>query len=251
MEPTNLIEWRNRTVGDVVAEDYRRAAIFKRFGIDFCCGGGLTVEAACERKGIDYQEVAQALLAFDSAGSGTTEPDPRSWSPDFLCDYIVNVHHRYVREHLPTLVQFSHKVARVHGKDHPELIEMADLVEALREDLQQHMMKEEQVLFPYVKALVAARIQEVPVNPPPFGSVRNPIRVMEHEHDRAGELMKHLRTLSDNFTPPEHACNTYRALFALLEAFEADLHRHVHLENNILFPEAARLEQELIGPAEA
>lgn len=239
------MNFAQRSVGEVVAEDYRRAAVFKRFGIDFCCGGGRSVAAACEKKGVAYEELERALVAAEPSRSGTGHPDPRGWDLDFLADYIVNVHHGYVRENLPVLLQFSGKVARVHGSARPELVEIARLVEELAAELEAHMAKEEHVLFPHIRTMVAARKGAAPVEQPAFGTVQNPIRAMEHEHDRAGELMRRLRELSGDFTPPADACNTYRATFAKLEEFEEDLHRHVHLENNLLFPRAASLEQEL------
>ena len=239
-----IADFTRMTIGEIVAEDYRRATIFKRFGIDFCCGGGKTVAETCEKKGISPTELEEALLRVSDTGS-SRDADARTWDLDFLADYIVNVHHRYVRENLPPLVQFATKVARVHGDAHPELHEIAELTLRLAADMEEHMAKEEQVLFPYVKALVNASRLEVAPSRVPFGTIRNPIMMMEHEHDDAGNIMKRLRELSNDFTPPEYACNTYRATFATLEDFESDLHRHVHLENNILFPRATALEDEL------
>lgn len=240
-------DFRHRPVGEVVAEDYRLAAVFKRFGIDFCCGGGRTVQAACDKKGVTYEELEQALLFAKPPRDGAHLPDPRGWDLGFLADFIVNVHHRYVRESLPVLLQFATKVARVHGDDQPELVEIAILVEELAEELEGHLAKEERVLFPFIKELVAAQDRSVPPEPAPFGTVRVPIRAMEHEHDHAGTLMRRIRELSNDFTPPEGACATYRGLFAKLEEFEEDLHRHVHLENNVLFPRASALETTLPG----
>lgn len=245
MEAVHRTHFASRTVGDVVAEDFRRGAVFKRFGIDFCCGGGKTVQAACEAKGVSYEALEAALLAPSPAEQAAGQVDPRAWDLAFLADYIVNVHHQYVRETLPVLRAFTSKVARVHGNGNPELVEIARLFDELAAEMEQHLLKEERVLFPYVKELAAARRGEAVDLRPPFGSVRNPIRAMEHEHDHAGALMAQIRTLSSDYTPPEYACNTYRAAFAKLEEFEEDLHRHVHLENNILFPRAEVLEEEL------
>lgn len=232
-----------RKVGDVVAEDYKLGAIFKRFGIDFCCGGGITVEKACAKKGVDVAELEQALYSASHSRSAAGPGDPRQWKPDFLADYIVNVHHQYVRENIPVLLQFSQKVAKVHGGARPELIEIAKRTMELADELHAHLQKEEEVLFPYVKALVASQ-QNGETAAKTFDSVEEPIALMEEEHDRAGTLMLEIRELSDDFTPPEWACNTYRALYAKLEEFEEDLHRHVHLENNILFPATRRLDTE-------
>jgi regulator of cell morphogenesis and NO signaling len=235
------MELKDRTIGELVAEDYRRATVFKKHGIDFCCGGGKTLEAACRKRGIDLLDMRSAL---EHAESGRTIDSARvsSWSPDFLADFIVNEHHAYVRESMPLLREFAFKVARVHGEANPEVIQIAEIFDGLAAEMEEHMRKEERVLFPYVKEMVKTAVETQPASPPPFGSVENPIRMMEHEHDRAGAAMREIRSLSCDFTPPEHACNTYRVLYAKLEEFEDDLHRHVHLENNILFPKILAME---------
>lgn len=230
-----------RPIGELVAEDYRLAGVFKQYGIDFCCGGGRTVRAACEKKGLPVDDVVRALQAATEQGP-PSDLRPDTWEVDFLADYIVNVHHRYVRENIPLLEEFTRKVARVHGAAHPELIEIAALFAEVADELSAHMEKEEAVLFPHIRSLVAARRAQAAAAAPAFGTVRNPIRVMEHEHDRAGELMRAIRSLAGDFTPPSDACNTYRVTYAKLDEFESDLHRHVHLENNILFPKAVALE---------
>lgn len=234
----------NRTIGDLVAEDYRRATVFKQHGIDFCCGGGKTLEAACAKKGVALGDMQRALEAAEEK-SAPESMRPAAWSPDFLADYIVNEHHTYVRESIPILGEFTQKVARVHGNGNPEVIEIARRFEEVAREMSQHMMKEEKVLFPHIKELATATKTHRDPAKPAFGTVRNPIQMMEHEHDQAGALMREIRRLSGNFTPPEHACATWRVSYAKLEEFEDDLHRHVHLENNILFPKAAALEDEL------
>ncbi|HMB93856.1 MAG TPA: iron-sulfur cluster repair di-iron protein [Rhodothermales bacterium] len=235
----------HRTVGELVAEDYRKAEVFKRYGIDFCCGGGRTVQDACAKKGVDYEELASSLRTV--AASERTAPalNFKEWDPGFLADYIVNIHHVYVRENLPLLKQFTTKVARVHGEAHPEVVEIARLFDELAQELDQHMIKEETVLFPHVKRLTTAYKQGTTLTSPPFGTVQNPIRMMEHEHDQAGAIMHEIRRLSNDFTPPEGACTTYRVTYAKLQEFEDDLHQHVHLENNILFPKTAALESKV------
>lgn len=237
--------YKERTVGDVVKEDYSSAVVFKRFGIDFCCGGGRSIETACAKAGVEYEELERALRA--AAGSRNGEPDPTGWELDFLSDYIVNQHHSYVRENLPVLEQFTAKLARVHGERHPELKDIAALVTALSAEMEQHMFKEERILFPYIAVLVKAKKEGGNPGHPPFGTVRNPIRAMEHEHDHAGALMKQIRELSGDYVPPEDACTTYRVAYAKLEEFEQDLHRHVHLENNILFPGATEIEETTVA----
>jgi regulator of cell morphogenesis and NO signaling len=234
-------EWGERAVGDVVAEDYRRASVFKVFGIDFCCGGDRTVRAACEKVGADYEAVAQALSGV--AAEPEAEPDPGSLDLDELVDHIIDVHHAYVRASMPVLRDFSTKVARVHGGRHPELNEIRDLVGELATELMRHMDLEEAVLFPRIAALDTVDLDGV------HGGVRDVTQPLEDDHDRAGELVRRLRSLSDGFTPPEDACATYRATYAKLAEFEEDLHRHVHLENNVLFPRAAAMEEALAHPS--
>ena len=223
-----------RLVGDLVAEDYRRAAALKRFGIDFCCGGRVPLGDACRKKGVSLDEVAEALAASDAHGAA---PLPRvdAWAPGFLADYVVNEHHTYVRESLPVLRAFTEKVARVHGAERPELVEIARLFGALAAELETHMASEEDVVFPAIKTLEGGTASDGP-------ALRDLVGDMEAEHDEAGRLMAEIRRLSDDYTPPEGACNTYRAAFAKLEEFEDDLHRHVHLENHVLFPKALALE---------
>lgn len=226
-----------RTIGEVVAEDYARAAVFKRLGIDFCCGGNRTVGAACEQAGVRLDLLQEALAGADRKARGW--PDPRGWDPAFLANYIVEVHHRYVRETLPVLAQFAHKVARVHGDRRPELHRIRDLVDALAAEMELHMADEEENVFPRIAALVAARKEGAPAD---GGGLQGPITALEHDHDHAGDLMRQLRELSDGYSPPTMACATYRATYAKLSEFEDDLHRHVHLENNVLFPQVLALE---------
>lgn len=238
-------ELRHRRVGEVVAEDFRRASAFKRFGIDFCCGGGRTVEAACEAAGVDYSALERELVSATLPRSGP-DSDVRSWSPVLLANHIVDVHHLYVRDTLPVLREFAVKVAKVHGGERPELDEIRDLVEELADAMEIHMREEEDVVFPYIQELAREdRAGEAADGP----AVRREssadlLRAMEEDHAHAGESMARIRELTEGFTPPDWACNTYRALFAKLEEFEEDLHRHVHLENHVLFPMAERLERE-------
>jgi len=236
----------HETIGNLVAQDYRRATVFKRHGIDFCCGGGKTLESVCASKGLSVDDLKGELAQAENR----THDDsirPSGWSADFLADYIVNQHHAYVRDSLPLLKEFSRKVSRVHGHANPEVTEIDDRVQQLSAELLSHMQKEEMILFPYVKELVNAEKNGGVQGRPAFGTVQNPIRMMEEEHDHAGSLMREIRALSSDYTPPEHACNTYRVLYAKLEEFEEDLHRHIHLENNVLFPKALELENTLVA----
>lgn len=234
------------TIGELVAADYRKAEVFRKFGIDYCCGGKRSVEEACRKKGIDVHAVKKELADIEAKGK-TIHQDYNKWGLDFLADYIVATHHRYVAESLPMLYELSAKVARVHGGRHPETVDIARYFDAVAQELQMHMPKEERILFPYIKQLAAARRDGTTAARPPFGTIANPIRMMEAEHESAGGSMEEIRRLSDAFTPPEDACMSYRVLYAKLNEFEQDLHQHIHLENNILFPKAVEMETELMG----
>ena len=230
------------SLGDIVAADYRAAGVFNRLGLDFCCGGKRTFGEACAAARLDPGAVA-AELAKLSAMSGADDVPDVSWPVEALAHYIVSRHHAYVRRQLPFISGHLAKLVAVHGERHPELQLIADHFAVLSLELQTHMMKEEQVLFPFIKQL------EVADKTPEFtcGSVENPIRVMEAEHDSAGAALAKLRLLNDDYRAPADACNTYRAMLDGLARLEADMHTHVHLENNILFPRAAARESLLEG----
>lgn len=231
------------TVAEVVANDYRTAEIFKKHGIDFCCGGKKTIEKVCTEKGVDYNTLVAEIEAICKAPKENTKSF-NDWSLTFLVDYIEQVHHQYVNNNLSLITEFAEKVARVHGVHNPETADIAKLWDSVVADLTMHMSKEEQVLFPYIRNLEKYSKGETMKFPSsPFGTVKNPIQMMEHEHDLAGNLMKHIEALSNGFNPPAHACNTYRVLYAKLKEFQDDLHAHVHLENNILFPKAEVMEE--------
>lgn len=234
------------SIGELVASDYRKAEVFSKFGLDFCCGGKKSIKEACEEKGLDTVEVERALKAVEDEPQ-SNETDVSNWELDFLADYIVNTHHKYVENALPMLDEFSSKVARVHGNSHPEVVLIAEHYNLVANELRAHMPKEEQILFPYIKEMVAAKKQGTDLNPAGFGSIANPIKMMEDEHTSAGENMEKIRDLSSDFTLPEDACSSYGVLFGKLEEFEKDLHRHIHLENNVLFKKAIELEKELLG----
>lgn len=235
---------KDNTVGEIVVKNIKAAHVFKKHGIDFCCGGGISIEKACAKYNVAFSILEEELDTLDQA---LPMYNYKSWKLDFLIDHIINVHHTYVNENIPMMFQYAEKVARVHGQNHPELLEIFSLVEAVVQELNMHLQKEENVLFPYVKMLVRAKEAGVMPDKAHFGTVQNPIRMMESEHDGAGDVFKTIAKLSDNFTPPQDACNTYRALFSKMQEFEQDLHQHIHLENNILFPKAIELEQEVFA----
>jgi len=223
-----------RTVGEVVAEDFARAAVFAEFGIDFCCGGDRPLAQACAEAGVAPDALRKALAAVGPADP--SRPDPRGWSLGRLANHIEQVHHAYVRRTLPRLRQWTAKISEVHGRRHPELLEIERLVGQLGEELHAHMSDEETRLFPQV-ATLDARAESGGSDPAAAGAGVL-VEALEDDHERAGDLTRRIRTLANDFVPPADACSTYAATYTLLQEFEADLHRHVHLENNILFPQA-------------
>ncbi|HEY4799867.1 MAG TPA: iron-sulfur cluster repair di-iron protein [Bacteroidia bacterium] len=234
------------TIGEVVAKDIRKAEIFKRNGIDFCCGGKKTIQQACEEAGVEEQKLMAELNKTAVAGQAPSM-DFDSWSIEFLADYILNTHHVYVKSNIPLILELANKVANRHGDAHPETREVLAAFTQLANEMVQHMRKEEHILFPYIKQLTEIKKQDQKMAKSQFGSILNPIGMMEHEHEGAGNLLKLLARLTGNYTPPAEACNSYRLLYSKLQEFEADLHQHVHLENNILFPKSANLENELLS----
>ena len=230
------------TIREIVRNDHRAAAVFEKHAIDFCCGGNKTLESVCEQKGIDPAMLVRELRLVEAAsGSGYFRPD--QWDPDVLADFIVNTHHRYVRRMLPQIRAHLAKLVSVHGMNHPELSAIAGRFEEVAGELTHHMQKEEVVLFPAIKTLVTLSAREQATRQAPF-SIRRPIEMMEAEHQTAGDALTFIRTTSGDFVPPADACETYRVTYRELEDFERDLHQHVHLENNILFPKAIALEDD-------
>jgi regulator of cell morphogenesis and NO signaling len=228
------------TVGEIVATDFRAAAVFERFGIDFCCGGRQVLTDACTGASVNPDDVVRALEALPQVAEGATD-DVNQWPLDRLIDHIISTHHAYVRSAVPTITRYLVKLADGHGARHGTLATVATSFDALARDLGQHMMKEEQVLFPYIRelAMTAAGGRHVRS---PFGTVENPIRMMEREHRQADDTLDIIRQLTNDYVAPASSCANYGVCMAELERFERDLHRHVHLENNVLFPKAIALE---------
>jgi len=222
-------------VGKIVAADFRTAGVFEQFGIDFCCGGRQSVAEACEAAAVDPEVVVEALRALPPADAHDDSHVTR-WPLDRLIDHIVTTHHTYVRSALPTIARHLSKLIRVHGSRHPELAWIAASFDELGRDLLQHVVKEERILFPFIRE-IAARDGNGR-SAVPFETVENPIRVMEQEHRDAGDAIRLIRAMTSGYTPPPDGCTTYRVCFEEMAAFERDLHRHVHLEENVLFPAA-------------
>lgn len=228
--------------GDWVAQYPQTARTLEELQIDYCCGGDRSLAEACDEQGLDADAVAARLADAASQSSAEMQPDWTTDSPTTLCDHIEATHHAFLRQELPRLTQLVEKVADVHGDNHAELHQLRAVFAELRAELEPHMMKEEQVLFPAIRQLEqAASAPQFP-----FGTVANPIRMMEHEHDIAGNALKRIRNLTADFTPLDDACNTCRVMLDGLQKLEADLHQHIHKENNILFPMAQRLNSELL-----
>jgi regulator of cell morphogenesis and NO signaling len=222
----------DRTVGEIVAENPSQARVFQAFGIDFCCQGGRTLSEACTLKGIGIESVIEQLEAA-SAEKTPPEHNPALLPPVELIRHIVSRHHTYLKSELPRLHAMAERVANVHGGHTPSLVEVFGVFQAMAEELDGHMMKEEHILFPAIEALCAGNGAVMPLD--------GPVACMLREHDDAGEALARMRELTHGFTPPPEACNTYRALFAGLAELEEDLHRHIHLENSVLFPQAMKL----------
>jgi len=235
----------NTRVGELVAQRPGRSRVFERLGIDYCCGGKTPLDRACREKGLDVDNVLREIAVSDDE---THEEDRIDWNQvpmGDLADHIVGVHHGYLRRELPRLAALMEKLVAAHGTRHPELTEVRDTVLSLKDELDSHMLKEEMVLFPIVKQLQTA------TSMPSFhcGSVNNPIFVMMHEHEDTGNALARLRSLTHGYQAPADACETYRATLAGLAALEADLHSHIHKENEILFPRARAAEAALCAGA--
>jgi regulator of cell morphogenesis and NO signaling len=235
-----------KKVGQVVADDFRAAAVFEKYGIDFCCKGNITVDEACESKHIMTEDVMRELKMLLS--TDTTQPaDYKTWNPVVLADHILENHHRYITEKTPLILQYLAKLADKHGGRHPELLEVNRLFTESAAALASHMKKEELILFPWIKKLAEYTLDQGQDMATPQGRIRNPIEMMMHEHDDEGERFKTISAITNQYQPPSDACNTYKVTYAMLQEFETDLHLHIHLENNILFPKASEMERELMN----
>lgn len=231
----------NSTVGDLAAESLGAVRVFEKYGIDYCCGGKRPLGDVCREKEISAESVLREL--DDAAQQSANETDWNRATLRDLIRHIVGTHHEYLKLELPHIDARLAKVLAVHGEHDADVLRpLQGLFITLREELELHLHKEEQMLFPVIEAYESAVAAGRPLPPTPLGTVTNPIHVMEHEHDSAGDVVERMRKVTSGFTPPLHACTTYRALFESLAQLESDLHRHVHLENNVLFPRAAALE---------
>ncbi|MDD4991943.1 MAG: iron-sulfur cluster repair di-iron protein [Paludibacter sp.] len=226
--------YKDINIGEIVTRDFRAAEIFKNAGIDFCCGGNQSLEQACKEKNLDSSILETELAKLENTTVNALH-NFNEWNLDFLCDYIVNTHHKTVLKLLPQLTVYTQKIAQVHGPHHQELIAIANLFDKINEELLQHLRNEEEVLFPAIKELLNSNSAEAKA------TIISEITRMKGEHEFAGGAMDKINVLSDNYSVPADGCSTYQVAYKLLEQFEDDLHIHVHLENNILYPKALKL----------
>ena len=235
-----------KKVGEVVAADYRAAAVFQKYGIDFCCKGNISIDEACSRQNLMTEDVMRDLKIL-FASDNNHPADYQSWRPAFLADFIVETHHRYVQEKTPVILSYLAKLCQKHGGRHPELLEINKLFSDSATELAKKIKKEEQILFPRIRNLATMNADGPQDHLVTSSSLNAPIKVMMHEHDNEGERFKKIDILTDHYQPPADACNTYKVTYSLLQEFENDLHLHIHLENNILFPKAVQMEKELMN----
>jgi regulator of cell morphogenesis and NO signaling len=233
-----------KTVRELALEKPGATRVFEKLGIDYCCGGNKPLDEACQAANLRIDEVLQALEQGEKSASAVrAEHNSQTEALADLIAHIQNTHHKYTREEIGRLGPLFHKVCSVHGKNHPELLQIRTLFQGLAQELTTHMMKEEMVLFPYVIRMEEAAIAHEPIMPAPFGTVQNPVSMMEHEHESAGNALRAMREASNAYVAPADACVSYQTLYQAVADFEGDLHQHIHLENNILFPRAVAMEK--------
>jgi regulator of cell morphogenesis and NO signaling len=229
-----------KTIGEIVAQDYRAAAVFEKYGIDFCCGGQTLLTTACQTKNLDLKSVQREIETVKK------EPLQRNrnyaaWSLSFLADYIVNTHHAYLNEEMGPIGSYLHKIVDVHGGNHPGLTLIAAIFDKITSDMKQHLREEEEFLFPAIKRVEAATNSASKPQDTDCEVIKTSLEKLCHEHEEIGDAVHEIRHLSKDYAIPEDACNTFALTYRRLKEFENDLHRHVHLENNILFLKAEQL----------
>lgn len=233
------------SLAQIVNSNHKAASVFEKYHLDFCCKGKRSLEQACTEQQLTVSQITGELENLFANEGNTKAIDFEKMNLTQLCDYIVQTHHAYVKNEMPQIYAYLEKVSSKHGERHPELYKIFQTFAAVKEEMEGHMNKEELLLFPRIKELQKIAADENGNLQLNITYVQSPITVMEQEHEHAGTLLNDIRTLSNDYTPPQDACTTYRLCFAALKAFELDLHQHVHLENNILFPKAIRMFGEL------
>jgi regulator of cell morphogenesis and NO signaling len=229
-----------QTIGDFVAKDYRTAEVFEKYGIDFCCGGKVELAAACKEKGIEMDRLLQDLEQSASLPIDRSQ-NYAAWELPFLADYIVNTHHAYLKENTGSIAAYTHKIAEVHGAHHPEVIEIAAIFDKIAADLALHLREEEELLFPAIRKISALSKTGAAGEAHEIETLRESLQTLTHEHDEIGAAIHAIRHLANDYAIPADVCNTFVVTYNKLREFEDDLHKHVHLENNILFLKAAKL----------
>jgi regulator of cell morphogenesis and NO signaling len=238
--------YTNKTVSEIVRNDYRTADVFKTFGINYCCGGQVSVEEACTARNINFEDLTVAL---DSATRTISLPNNlqyTSWKLEFLVDYIINVHHAYLYAALPDVQASLGAFAASHRKQHPELTEVVNLFDELATALLQHNRHEEEIIFPYIKQIDSTHRRKETYGSLFVRTLRKPLSSIENEHSKITRLLTELRSLTRNYSYPGNACTNHRVVYNKLKEFDEDLVQHKHLENNILFTRAIALERELL-----
>jgi len=230
------------TLSQIVTINYRAAGVFERYSLDYCCKGNKSFSDACTEKNLNAGEIL-AELQNTEVITENNYMRFSDWDLDFLVDYILNNHHKYIRNVIPIISAHAEKIASKHGDTYPEVVEINQIFSRVSKDLKQHLMKEEEILFPFIKYLVKSEKLGLKAERPYFGTIANPIKMMDAEHIDAGDSMFQIRKLTNNFNPPEGVCSTFKTYYKELKEFEEDLHKHVHLENSILFPKATLMEE--------
>jgi regulator of cell morphogenesis and NO signaling len=230
----------DKTIGDIVAADFRAATVFENHGIDFCCGGQVTLAAVCAERSLNLQEITQELEAVQSAPADRSQ-NYAAWSLPFLADYIVNTHHAYLKENDPQIAAYAQKIAAVHGDNHPELLEITAIFDKIVVNMTAHLQEEEEIFFPALKRVNDAKIDERTPDPKDQETIRTSLRKLRREHEEIGDAVHKIHHLAKDYAIPGDVCNTFTVTYHKLKEFEDDLHKHVHLENNILFAKAEKL----------
>ena len=242
-----MYNFQDKTIREIALEAPLTIRVFENHKIDFCCGGRVPFTEACKKAGADPLTVLTELDQALASSSEANEKEQKTAGE--LIEHIIRTHHDFTRSEIERLGPLADKVVSRHGENHPELAEIQKLFETLSDELLAHMQKEEMMLFPYIEKLERAATNNGVVPLAPFGTVNNPVRMMMFEHDQAGEMLREMRSLSADYTSPDGACPSYKGFYAGLEYLEADLHRHIHLENNLLFPQAVDLEKQIFAVA--
>ena len=238
----------NSSVREIVNHDYRAADVFRKYDIDFCCGGNWSLDIACKSKGVDVGIVLKELkkIATQTPANAFLEFD--DWDIDFLADYIFNIHHRYLKRALPEIKQYVTHFLEGHRKKYPELAELENILDSFTKEFPPYMKQEEEILFPYIRQIYHAWLHRESYARLLVRTLRKPVEeVMQKEHESTGMMLHRMREITHNYTPAEHACLTHKVTFAKLKELDADLVQHIHLENNILFPKAIAMEKELLA----